>query len=249
MPQVRPQVRTRRLHVALSVPRGVERTSAELWLPPGAPTGPALLLAHGAGTDRTNPLLRDVAAGLSARGIPVLLCNFPYTEAGRKPPDPMPVLESCLRDVAAALRSRLGGVPLVLGGRSMGGRVASHLAAQGEDCAGLVFLGYPLHPPTRAGAAVPDERLRTGHWEQLRVPTLFVQGDRDALADLRLLQRERAARLGGADSRVHVVAGGDHGFGVRKRDGRTEAEVRQEIVDVMHDWLGTLPARPRGARP
>lgn len=243
-----PDPSTTSLRVLLTCPRAVAEITAVVWAPPSAWPGPALILAHGAGTDMTNPLLVAIARGLSARGVPVALFNFPYTEAGRKPPDPMPVLESCYRDVLAAMRERLGGVAVVLGGRSMGGRVASHLAAQGEDCAGLVFLGYPLHPPRRAGAAVPDERLRTAHWEHLRVPMLFVQGDRDALADLALLERERAAKLGGVASTVHVVAGGDHGFAVRKRDGRTQDEVFEEIIGVTYDWLGSLgtapPARP-----
>lgn len=245
MPDSSPAV----LRVPLARPGAVPEVSAALWMPRSAPSAPALVLAHGAGTDRTNPLLVAVASGLSGRGVPVLLFNFPYTEmVGRRPPDPMPVLELCYRDVLAAARARLGAGPVVLGGRSMGGRVASHLAAQGEECAGLLFLGYPLHPARRAGAEVPAGRLRTAHWEHLRVPMLFVQGDRDPLADLALLQRERAARLAAAASTVHVIAGGDHGFAVRKRDGRTPDEVLEEIIDVTHDWLGSLAATPT-ARP
>jgi len=239
-----PDPTTASLRVPLARPRAVTEITASLWLPSSPWPGPALVLAHGAGTDMTNPLLVAVARGLSRRGVPVVLFNFPYTEAGRKPPDPMPVLEACYRDVLSAVRARLGDRPVVLGGRSMGGRVASHLAAEGEDCAGLVFLGYPLHPPRRAGAAVPDERLRTAHWEQLRVPMLFVQGDRDTLADLALLERERAAKLGATASTVHVVAGGDHGFAVRKRDGRTQDEVTEELIGVTHDWLGSLATAP-----
>jgi predicted alpha/beta-hydrolase family hydrolase len=237
------------LRVPLTRPRVVSGISAELWMPSSRGSGPALILAHGAGTDRSNALLVAVARGLSGHGVPVLLFNFPYTETpGRRPPDPMPALESCYGDVRDALRARLGDRPVVLGGRSMGGRVASHLAAQGVECAGLLFLGYPLHPPRRAGVPITDERLRTAHWEQLRVPMLFVQGDRDALADLALLQRERAARLAAAASTVHVVAGGDHGFAVRKRDGRTPDEVLEEIIDVTHDWLRSLAGAP-AARP
>lgn len=232
-------VLTERLRVPLSRPQAVAETSVVQWSPAVAAPGAAgLLLAHGAGTDMTNPLLRAVARGLAEQGHPVLLFNFAYTEAGRKAPDPMARLEACFRTVAAFARDRLGERPLVLGGRSMGGRVASHLAAQGEPADGLVFLGYPLHPARRAGTEVPDERLRTAHWEALRTPALFVQGDRDALADLALLERERAARLTGAPTVVHVVAGGDHGFAVRKKDGRGEGEVLGEIVGAISGWLG-----------
>ncbi|HWH32456.1 MAG TPA: alpha/beta fold hydrolase [Egibacteraceae bacterium] len=231
---------TTRLRVPLRRPQAVPEVSALLW-EPGRPVDGAagLVLAHGAGTDMTSPLLRAVARGLAEQGHPVLLFNFSYTEAGRKAPDPMPRLEACSREVAAVARERFGGRPLVLGGRSMGGRVASHLAAQGEPCDGLVFLGYPLHPPRRAGAAVPDDRLRTAHWPALRTPALFVQGDRDTLADLALLERERAARLAGP-SQVHVVRGGDHGFAVRKRDGRDPADVLAEIVGVVAAWVSGL---------
>ena len=240
------EVRTEQLRVALDAPQAVAETSALLWVPPRARADRAgVVLAHGAGTDMRNPLLRTVAQALAGQGHPVLSFNFAYTEAGRKAPDPMTRLEACYRAVAAVARARFGARPLVLGGRSMGGRVASHLAAQGEPCDGLVFLGYPLHPPRRVGTEVPDEKLRTAHWPALRVPALFVQGDRDALADLALLERERAARLTGSPSRVHVVAGGDHGFAVRKKDGRTPAQVLDEIVGAITGWLGGLgPGMP-----
>lgn len=236
------QVRTAQLRVALEG-QAVAETSAQLWSPARDRPGKAgLVLAHGAGTSMSNPLLLAVAQALAAQGHPVLLFNFAYTEAGRKAPDPMTRLEACYRAVVAVARRRFGARPLVLGGRSMGGRVASHLAAQGEACDGLVFLGYPLHPPRRAGAQVPDERLRTAHWPGLRVPCLFVQGDRDALAGLALLERERAARLTAAPSTVHVVAGGDHGFGVRKMDGRSPEEVMADITGTIAGWLAGLAA-------
>lgn len=244
-----PEAKTHRLRVPLRRPQAVPETSAVLWTPEADTAGAtsaraALVLAHGAGTDMTSPLLRGLARALAEHGHPVLLFNFAYTEAGRKAPDPMARLESCYRDVVAVARERLDGRPLVLGGRSMGGRVASHLAAQGEPCDGLVFLGYPLHPPRRAGVPVPDDRLRTAHWADLRTPMLFVQGDRDTLADLALLERERAARLR-APSQVHVVAGGDHAFAVRKKDGRGPGEVLAEIVDAVVAWLADLrPSAP-----
>jgi hypothetical protein len=136
--------------------------------------------------------------------------------------------------------------PVVLGGRSLGGRIASLLVAAGAcpQAVGLLLLAYPLHPAGR------PERLRTAHWPNLRVPVLFVQGDRDPLCDLGLLERERAALLSGADSRVHVLAGADHGFALaraRAVDGagqgaRSRSVVLAEVVTVVEDWLRGLAA-------
>jgi predicted alpha/beta-hydrolase family hydrolase len=125
--------------------------------------------------------------------------------------------------------------PLVLGGRSMGGRIASHLATQGEPCAGLALIGYPLHPAGR------PERLRSAHWPALRVPVLFVQGDRDRLCDLELLERERRRLPGRTGSRVHLLAGADHGLRMRGRDPQ---QVSAEVVTALTCWLATLgPSR------
>lgn len=223
------------LPVSPTLPQGLTHTSAMTWSGP-AGDQTAVLLAHGAGTDMHSALLQSLGPALAARGHPVMAFNFPFTEAGRKAPDRMPRLESCFRDVIAVARERFGTRPLVVGGRSMGGRVASHLAAQGQDCAGLVFLGYPLHPAQRVGTVIAPQSLRTSHWPDIRVPTLFVQGDRDALADLTVLRRERK-RLPAASSTLHVVDGADHGFALRKRDGRTADEVTSEIAQVITDWL------------
>jgi uncharacterized protein len=235
---VLPSASAVRLRVPLSSLQAVSHTSAVLWQPEVDRGGLAFVLAHGAGTDFTNPLLRGVARGLAERGFPTVVFNFAYAEAGRKRPDPAARLEAAYRDAIAQAQEVLGADrPLVLGGRSMGGRIASHLAADGQRCAGLAFLGYPLHPSGR------PEKLRTAHWPKLGVPLLFVSGDRDKLCDLALLDRERAAHLRGVAHRVHVVAGGDHGFAVRKADGRTDAEVLGEVVTVLADWAeGLMPA-------
>jgi uncharacterized protein len=226
-----------RLRVPLSAAQAVSHTSAVVWRPATDRGGLVFVLGHGAGTDFTNPLLRAVGRGLAARGFPAVAFNFPFSEAGRKRPDPAARLESAYRDVIAAVRSELGlQRPLLLGGRSMGGRIASHLAADGVPCAGLVFLGYPLHPAGR------PEKLRTAHWPRLRVPLLFISGDRDRLCDLDLLARERREHLTTVAHRLHVVAGADHGFSVRKADGRTEADVLDEIIGVAGDWAeGLMP--------
>ncbi|MGH8897033.1 MAG: alpha/beta hydrolase family protein [Egibacteraceae bacterium] len=240
------------LRIPLSPPQAVSETDATLW-PAGASDGQAaVILAHGAGADQTWPMLRAIAAGLAA-DHPVLTFNFAYAQAGRRRPDPAPRLAAAWRDVIAGARDRLGAErPLVIGGRSMGGRIASLLAAQGVrgsppanqgvkgsppanqgmSCAGLLLLGYPLHPAGR------PEQLRTAHWPALRMPILFVQGDRDALCRTDLLARERAAHLGHVRSDLHVLAGGDHSFKVR---GRSQDAVVAEIVSVATAWLASLP--------
>jgi len=212
------------------------------------------VLAPGAGSRAGGPLLAGIAAGLAAQGHPVVAFDFAYGEAGRARPDPAPRLEAAWRDALAAavpILRELGAQagPPVLGGRSMGGRIAMHLVAQGEPCAGLALLGYPLHPPRRpgAGGAPPADRLRTAHWPDLRVPVLFVQGDRDALCDLDLLGHERV-RLGRGDSRVHVLAGADHGFRPRGGHGSPAREAGRdmlaEVVDAVAGWLDGLPEGP-----
>lgn len=235
----------KRLRVSLTPPQAALHTSAVLWTPEGwvaeaDPDRPALVLATGAGTDLTHPVLRTIARGLSRRGLPTVTFNFAYTEAGRKRPDPPARLQAAFRDVLAAVPDELGGGrPLFIGGRSLGGRMASHLAAEGVPVSGLVLLGYPLHP------AGKPERLRTDHWPQVSVPSLFVQGERDALSNLGLLERERADKLR-APSTLHVVRGADHGFAVRVRDGRDQSEVLEEVVDVVARWVDAVARRSAG---
>ena len=198
-----------------------------------------MILAHGAGTDMTHRHLQRHATDLAARGLAVALFNFGYTEAGRKRPDPAPRLVSAWRDVITHLRPALGADRLLaVGGRSMGGRIASIVAA-GEDADALgigavTCIAYPLHPPGK-----PDS-LRVDHWPALRVPILFVSGDRDTMAPIASWEREVAAHLGDHDATVHVVAGADHSFRVRKADGRSEDEALTEAADVVAAWLRGL---------
>lgn len=226
----------------LTSPQVVSHVSAVLWTPPRPGDAPGLVLGHGAGTDMTSSLLCAAGRGLAERGHPVLTFNFAYSEAGRRRPDPPARLEQAWRDAAAFAREHMGHRRLVVGGRSMGGRIASQVVAQGQPCDGLLFFGYPLHP------AGKPERLRTAHWPALGVPALFVQGDRDRLCDLDLLEQERTAKLGGAPSEVHVVAWADHSFGVRKSDGRAPGAALDEAVDAAADWLGrTFGGETHGA--
>jgi predicted alpha/beta-hydrolase family hydrolase len=199
-----------------------------------APDGaPAVLLGHGAGSDYREPLLAAVRDGVAARGYLGCSFNFRYREQGRRLPDRAPALEECVRDVAAALRDAVHPPWLVLGGKSMGGRIASQVVAHGlVECRGLLFLGYPLHPPGK------PERLRTVHLADVRVPMLFVSGTRDALARRDLL--EEAVGALGERARLHLIPEGDHSLAVPKRTGRTRTDVWQEAIDVAADWLRAI---------
>jgi len=191
-----------------------------------------LMLAHGAGAGQKSPFLVRFATGLAARGIDAVTFNFSYTEHGRRVPDPNRKLEACYRAAIEAVRKhqKLGRNQLAIGGKSMGGRIASQVAAAGgEGVAALVFLGYPLHPPGR-----PDE-LRAKHLPNIRVPMLFVQGSRDAFGapdELRPILAKLEAR-----AELHVVENGDHSFKVPKRAGISQEAVYDAILDRIARWL------------
>ena len=191
----------------------------------------AVVLAHGAGGNRRTPLLISVAEGVAGAGHRVVLTNFPYTEDKRRAPDPPALLEATIDAVAAYAEGTLGARRVVLGGKSMGGRMASQLVARGRPAAGLVFLGYPLHPPGRV------DSLRDAHLERIAPPMLFIQGTRDALARWDLMEAV-AARLPRAT--LHRVEDGDHSFRVLKRTARTPAEVEAAIVAAITSWLARL---------
>ena len=203
----------------------------------------ALVLGHGAGADMTNAFLSAVHEGLAARGAVVLKFNFVYTETGRKAPDPPARLVATYRAAAAwlAARPEARGRALVLGGKSMGGRIASHLVALGDPAAGLLFLGYPLHP------AGQPAKLRDTHLPAISVPMLFVEGTRDPLCDLALLAPV-LARLG-RRATLAVIADGDHSFHVRKSSGRDDAAATAEVIAAAARWLARIraPRRPRAA--
>lgn len=182
-----------------------------------------VLLAHGAGGNLHTPGLVRYAETLAVRGVGAVRFNFPYTEAGRKIPDPPSRLEACFRAVAEEVRSRAAA--LYLGGRSMGGRIASHLLADGFAAQGLVLLSYPLHPPGQ------PQRLRASHLKRISVPMLFLQGSRDAFARMNLL-RGTVEELPTAT--LHVLDGADHGLRIK---GRPEEEVIDELVEVTLAWM------------
>lgn len=201
-------------------------------------SGLAVVLGHGAGNDMNAPLVVDVAGRLAARGHTVLRFNFVYKELGRKAPDRQPLLEKAYE---AAIERMLEDRPerLVIGGKSMGGRIASLLAARGVRADGLLFLGYPLHP---AGKRSP---LRDAHLPAIPAPLLFLQGTRDPLCDLTLL-RPVLKRLGERAS-LHVIEGGDHSLDLLKSAGRTRESVLEEIDLAIDGWLKArvLASRPK----
>jgi predicted alpha/beta-hydrolase family hydrolase len=201
--------------------------------------GVALILGHGAGAGQGSAFMVRCAADLAARGIDAVTFNFLYTERGGRLPDKNDRLEACYRAVIAALRGRPTSrrLRLAIGGKSMGGRIASQVAAGGDvgELAGLVFLGYPLHPPGK-----PD-RLRAKHLPRIGAPMLFVQGERDAFGtpdELRPILATLAA-----PAELYVVAGGDHSFKVRKSAGIGQEEVESAVQERVERWLRRLAAR------
>ena len=192
------------------------------------------VLAHGAGAGMTHPSMAAVAAGLSERGVAVLRYQFPFMEQGSRRPDPPAVAHAAVRAAVAEAARRLPGLKLVAGGRSFGGRMTSQAQAIAPlpGVRGLAFLAFPLHPAGR----VSTERAR--HLSDVHVPMLFLQGTRDALADAGEMQA-LAARLGGRAT-LRLWQDADQSFKVPARSGRTEAEVRAEILDALTVWIEGL---------
>jgi predicted alpha/beta-hydrolase family hydrolase len=172
--------------------------------------------------------LADLSDRLTAFGYPTLRFNFPYSESRRKVPDSPATLEACYRAVAQHARDLFGAAALYIGGRSMGGRIASQIAAQNppQDLGGLVLLAYPLHPPGKL------EKLRDAHLPSIQAPMLFISGTRDAFAERRLLE-STLARLG-SRAILHRIDGGDHSF---KVPGRKPQEVSAETAEVVARFL------------
>jgi predicted alpha/beta-hydrolase family hydrolase len=187
-----------------------------------------LVLAHGAGVPMDSPFMAQVAGGLAARGIEVVRFEFPYMHrlrsAGRRgAPDRMPVLEAHFREAVEQAR---GDAPLFIGGKSMGGRVATRIA-DAIDARGVLALGYPFHPPKR------PESLRVEHLRTLRAPCLIVQGTRDPLGS----QDEVAGYALAASIRVHWLADGDHSFEPRKASGHSLAQHMAEAIEVSARFI------------
>jgi len=208
---------------------GETRVSAVLDRPPEPRA--LLVLAHGAGAGMLHPFLNAMAARLTERGVATFRYQFPYMDARRRRPDPPGTLVAGVRAAVEEACRLEPALPVFAGGKSLGGRMTS-TAQAGEPLPGvrgLVFLGFPLHPPGRPGTG------RADHLDGVRVPMLFLQGTRDDFAGIDEL-RPVLRRLGDRAT-LHVVDGGDHSFHVLKRSGRTDAKVLHELADAMASWI------------
>ncbi len=238
-----PEQRRIELETAASV-------SARYYAPVAPGALATLVLGHGAGAGQTSEFMVDAATSLAAHGLDVLTFNFPFTERARRLPDPQPVLESCYRAVLDHVAGDpvLGAQPLFIGGKSLGGRISSHVAAapdaaQSDSPAwwprlcGVIFLGYPLHPPGK------PQQVRVSHLPQVTVPMLFVQGAKDAFGTPAELQVFLDVLPG--SSTLHVVEGGDHSFAVLKRWPIPQAAVYEQATAAVVAWirLRLAPAR------
>jgi predicted alpha/beta-hydrolase family hydrolase len=186
-----------------------------------------IVLAHGAGADQNHPFMIGRALAWAERGVSVATFNFSYTEAKRRSPDPPARLLQCFSAVVRAVHVAWPDKKMAIGGKSMGGRMATMLATEGDTAIiGVVSLGYPLHPPKQ------PHKLRTAHLERLATPWLVVQGERDAFGTPDELRPylPRTAKL-------HVVAGADHSFAVPKKLGCSADAVLREVDDVVCGWL------------
>ncbi len=207
--------------------------SALLLRPPA--TKAMLVLAHGAGAGMRHSFMEAIAAQLAREGVATFRYQFPYTERGRRRPDTKPVLLETVRRAVTTATAAAPGLPLLAGGKSMGGRMTSLAAATTRlaRVRGLVFLGFPLH-----GAGQPPGIERAAHLAEVALPMLFCQGTRDELADIELM-RGVCERLG-SRATLHVVDGADHSFHVLKRSGRTDGEVLAEMGAAVSAWAARL---------
>jgi len=217
---------------------GDRALSARLY--PGAPTRrlhATLILGHGAGAGQQSAFMTGFGSGLSARGIDVVTFNFPYTEARRRVPDANAVLETAWRRVIATVRglAEVDGTRLFVGGKSMGGRIASQVAAEPQllpaPVDGLVFLGYPLHPPTQ------PERRRDAHLGRIERPMLFVQGERDAFGNAEEMG-PLVGRLPGAE--LYVVEGANHSLQPPRRSQNRPDEALAAVQDHIVAWMSRV---------
>ncbi len=195
------------------------------------------ILAHGAGAGMTHPFMTAAAAGLAARGIATLRYQFPYMERGSRRPDPPKLAHATVRAAVAAAQDSMSELPLIAGGKSFGGRMTSQAQALSPlpGVHGLAFLGFPLHPAGRPSAE------RGEHLFDVKIPMLFLQGARDALATLDELQP--VCKKLGRRATLKLFADADHSFHVPARSGRKDAEVFAELLDVLADWVSSVIGR------
>jgi predicted alpha/beta-hydrolase family hydrolase len=216
---------------------GDGQTVTGLAYPPEASSrkGLSVVLGHGAGASQTSAFMVLFSVGLAERGIDAFTFNFNYTERGRRLPDPGPKLEACYRAVAQTVMDypAASGNKLIIGGKSMGGRIASQIAAGGQQgLSGLVCLGYPLHPPGR------PEKMRDKHLADISAPILIVQGSRDTFGTPDEL-RPVIAKIK-APCELYEIEGGDHSFKVPKRGPLTQDQIYAGVLDRIASWAASL---------
>ena len=192
------------------------------------------VFAHGAGAGMAHASMEAIALGLGERGIATLRYQFPYMEKAGKRPDPPAVAHAAVRAAVAEAARCCAGLPLVAGGKSFGGRMTSQAQAIAPlaGVRGLAFLAFPLHP-----AGKPSSE-RAKHLSDVKIPMLFLQGTRDALAELNLL--EPVVKSLGALATLHLVKEADHSFHVLARSGRNDREVMNEVLDALAAWVDTI---------
>lgn len=196
-----------------------------------------LVLAHGAGTAMEHPSMQSIAGGLAQRGIATLRYQFPYVERRSRRPDPPALCHATVRAAVVEASRRAPDLPLFAGGRSFGGRMSSQAQARAPlpEVRGLVLFAFPLHPAGQAGTS------RAAHLFEIGIPMLFIQGTRDELAKLELLE-PLVGQLG-ARATLHLLEDADHSFHVPARSGRRDADVREALLDFVSEWLDLFLAR------
>jgi predicted alpha/beta-hydrolase family hydrolase len=214
------------------ISQGTIAVSAVLVRPANARA--CLVLAHGAGAGMSHPFMETVAAGLGERGIASLRYQFPYMEKGGKRPDPPAVAHAAVRAAVKEAGRCCPGLPLLAGGKSFGGRMTSQAQAIAPlpGVRGLAFLGFPLHPAGKPSTS------RAAHLSDVKIPMLFLQGTRDDLAEMALLEPVVKGLAGLAS--LHLVREGDHSLHVPARSGRNNREVMNEVLDMLSAWIGGL---------
>lgn len=216
--------------IPLTIPLGAGATTSGLLVAPASARA-CYVFAHGAGAGMNHAFMAGMADGLAQRGIATLRFQFPYMEHGSKRPDAPAVAQAAVRAAVLEAARQLPGLPIFAGGKSYGGRMTSQAQAAQPlpGVRGIVFVGFPLHP-----AGKPSVE-RAKHLADVALPMLFLQGTRDELAELELI-RQQTSKLEGRAT-LHVVDGADHSFHVLVRSGRTDAQVREELLDTIARWI------------